>query len=99
MRVSPITNYQRTYTCKNSQTTFKKKYPCTKFLSGIFGTMGTVGAIGGTIIMTGGIALPAVLAYGGMCALSGAGLGYAMDRGNNDDDANEIDLNLDKQLK
>ena len=42
------------------------------------GTLGTLGAIGGTIIMTGGVALPAVIAYGAGCTLIGAGVGQGV---------------------
>ena len=47
--------------------------------------MGTLGAIGGTLLMTGGIALPIVLGYGAACAGCGGVLGHIIDKGGNPD--------------
>lgn len=65
----------------HQQPTFQGKHYCTKLLGGTFGALGTLGAVGGTIIMTGGVALPFVLAYGAVCAGAGATLGHILDKG------------------
>ena len=94
MRINPISvNYQ---SCKpktkiqptkvHCQPTFQGKHSTAKILGGIFGAMGTLGAIGGTIIMTGGVALPIVLGYGATCAGCGGFLGHIIDKGNPDYD-------------
>lgn len=56
------------------------KHECAKFFGGLAGTLGTLGAIGGTIIMTGGVALPAVIAYGAGCTILGASIGHVVDK-------------------
>lgn len=89
MRVNPISvNYQN---CKPrtmvkvhvQQPTFQGKHSTAKFLGGVFGAMGTLGAVCGTIIMTGGVALPIVLGYGATCAGCGGILGHIIDKGGN----------------
>ena len=87
MRISPInSNYQTTMVKnkvqnqKNHQQTFQGKYDCTKFFA-----TAMAGAAIGTVIMTGGVALPIVLGYGALCAASGAGLGLMIDKGSKDD--------------
>ena len=91
MRISPISvNYQ---TCKprtnlqsnkmHQQPTFQGKHDAAKFFGGVFGALGTLGAIGGTLIMTGGVALPIVLGYGATCAGCGGILGHIIDKGGN----------------
>ena len=62
------------------QPAFQGKHSTAKFLGGVFGALGTIGAIGGTIIMTGGVALPIVLGYGAACAGSGAIIGHMVDK-------------------
>ena len=72
-------------TCSSMQNvSFSGKHDCAKFFGGLFGTLGTLGAIGGTVIMTGGVALPFVLGYGALSAGSGLVIGHMMDKdGNN----------------
>ena len=93
MRINPIGanyyqfNQQRTRTAAlpaNKNVSFQGKHGTAKFLGGLFGAMGTLGAIGGTIIMTGGVALPIVLGYGALSAGSGAIVGHIIDKGNPD---------------
>ena len=91
MRVSPISNYQKAQNYKHSSN-FKGKNDCAKLIGGIAGSLGTAGAIGGTILMTGGISLPFVLAYGGLCTLLGAGVGHAIDK-DSSDSHNKYDKN------
>ena len=67
-----LTNY--------SEPTFSGKNQYAKLGAGIAGGLGTLGAIGGLLIMTGGLALPAILAYGGTCAAIGAGVGHQIDK-------------------
>lgn len=58
---------------------FEGKHDCAKFIGGAFGIMGTLGAIGGTILL-GGFSLPIVAAYGAVSALMGAGIGHEIDK-------------------
>ena len=92
MKISPVSSvnyhYSKPTTAKpkqncvlNYQPAFKNKHSSAKFLGGLFGTLGTLGAIGGTIIMTGGVALPFVIGYGVASAGSGAILGHIIDKG------------------
>lgn len=89
MKVNPISVNYRTYRHNNrvqtnkmyQQPTFQGKHDAMKLFGGLFGALGTLGAIGGTIIMTGGVALPVVLAYGAGCAGTGAALGHILDKG------------------
>jgi hypothetical protein len=74
-----IIRKQQTYI--QQQPSFQGKHSSAKFLGGLFGALGTLGAIGGTIIMTGGVALPMVLGYGALSAGSGAILGNIIDKG------------------
>ena len=92
MRINPISvTYQNCKPRTNVQRnkvqqllTFQGKHDTAKFLGGLFGVLGTLGAIGGTIIMTGGVALPMVIGYGATCAGSGAVLGHIIDKGANE---------------
>ena len=89
MRVSQISvNYPN---CKPrpcvkavKQPAFQGRHDTAKVLCGVFGALGTLGAIGGTIIMTGGVALPFVIGYGAACGGSGAIIGHMIDKGNPD---------------
>jgi len=89
MKISPVSNfnyYSKPTTIQRKQNyvqqpAFQGKHSSAKFLGGLFGTLGTLGAIGGTIIMTGGVALPMVLGYGALSAGSGAILGHIIDKG------------------
>ena len=65
---------------------FKGKHDCAKLLCGIFGTLGTVGAIGGMLIMTGGLGaatLPWIIGYGATSAGIGAYMGHQVDKDQN----------------
>ena len=66
------------------QPVFHGKHEATKVLGGLFGAVGTLGAICGTVIITGGVALPMVLGYGALSAGSGAVLGHILDSGDKD---------------
>ena len=91
MRINPINvNYpnckpKTTVKAHVQQPAFQGKHSTAKFLGGVFGAMGTLGAIGGTILMTGGLALPIVLGYGAACTGCGAALGHIIDKGGNPD--------------
>ena len=56
------------------------KHECAKFFGGLAGTLGTLGAVGGTIIMTGGVALLPVIVYGTGCTLIGTAIGHVVDK-------------------
>lgn len=98
MRVSPISvNYQiPKYTAnklRNEKPTevadnvqFKGKHDCAKLLGSTFGALGTLGAMGGIAIMTGGISLIPTLIYGATCATGGVLLGNELDKVPDDDD-------------
>lgn len=79
MRINPISvtpciNMNK----KNVQ--FQGKHDCAKVLGGIAGGLGTLGAIGGIAIMTGGISLIPTIAYGALCGGLGAGVGHMIDK-------------------
>ena len=59
------------------QPSFQGKHSSAKFWGGLFGTVGTLGAV----IYTGGAALPFVIGYGALSAWSGAILGHIIDKG------------------
>lgn len=59
---------------------FLGKHTSAKLFGAVCGTLGTLGAIGGTIIMTGGVALPFVAGYGALSAATGAILGHVVDK-------------------
>lgn len=93
MKIQPISNnryglrqsIQQTKLEKREQSpiqspNFEGKHDCAKFIGGAFGIMGTLGAIGGTILL-GGFSLPIVAAYGAVSALMGAGIGHEIDKG------------------
>ena len=85
MRVNSINNYSCKHptnirNVKQKNVSFDGKHDCAKFLGGLFGTLDTLGAIGGTVIMTGGVALPFVIGYGALSAGSGLLLGHQMDK-------------------
>ena len=85
MRINPV--------CVNYSTApkvhFKGKHTCMKWGAAIFGSAATLGAIGGSIIMTGGLsAIPLLAAYIGVGAGTGAIIGHTIDKG---------DKNFDKK--
>lgn len=74
---------------QSSDVNFKGKHDCAKFLGGICGVLGTAGAVGGMLIMTGGLgaaALPWILGYGAASAGAGAIIGHDLDKTANKDD-------------
>ena len=89
MKIIPI-GYQTKHLCQSKyqsnqihlkHPSFQNgKHECAKFFGGLAGTLGTLGAIGGTIIMTGGVAIPAVIGYGAVCTAIGTGIGHAIDK-------------------
>ena len=93
MRVNAINYSPRQYTynrnIKQHNVSFDGKHDCAKLLGGVFGTLGTLGAVGGTIIMTGGLAIPAILGYGALSAASGVIIGHQIDKGAEKYDKNE----------
>ena len=87
MKISPISVSNYHVTSKNfnrSNVKFQGKHTCAKFLGGVFGTAGTLGALGGIAIMTGGVSLIPTLAYGALCGGAGAFIGHKIDKGVND---------------
>lgn len=58
---------------------FEGKHTYAKTFTGIAGTIGTLSAIGGSLIMTGGLSLPIIAGYGAICALSGTVVGAVLD--------------------
>ena len=89
MRISPLSvKYQDISPVKvkninaQSQVQFQGKHSGLKWGAVIFGGMATLGAVGGTIIMSGGTAaIPLALAYIGLGAGSGAIIGHQIDKG------------------
>lgn len=104
MRISPINvNYQQkslpvrhrlkeTESASIPQQTevnFKGKHDFAKTLGAVFGGAGTVGAITGTLIMTGGLAaatLPFIAAYGALSGAGGVILGHQIDKDSEEND-------------
>lgn len=92
MRVNPIhLNYQKSIpTVKRvRQVNFEGKHDCAKFLGGVCGGLGTLGALGGIAIMTGGVSLIPTLAYGALCTGIGAAFGHAIDKSANNNNQKE----------
>ena len=97
MRVNPINvNYQQKYTIAKksqfSQPTFEGKHESAKALGGLFGTLATLGAIGGSLVLSGGLSLPFILGYGAIGAASGAVIGHRIDK-NSDKNIDELENN------
>lgn len=89
MRISPIyVNYQNRHLRKQvfigepeNQPSFQAKWKGKLVGAGVFGTLGGIAAIGGSIIMTGGItAIPLLATYAATAAAQGAILGHGYDR-------------------
>lgn len=62
---------------------FQGKHSFAKGFAGIAGLLGTAGAVGGILIMTGGLgaaALPWILGYGAASAGAGAVVGHQLDK-------------------
>ncbi len=72
--------------------TFEGKHDCAKFFGGVTGVLGTLGAIGGTILL-GGFSLPIVAAYGAASALLGVGIGHEIDKGIEKQEKEDSDKN------
>ena len=75
---------------------FKAKFGNTLACSGIFATLGAIGAVGGIAIMTGGLglaALPAIAAYSTACAGAGAVVGRMADKMEEDDEKKKKNKN------
>ena len=61
---------------------FKGKHTCAKWGAALFGSAATLGAIGGSLIMTGGLsAIPLLATYIGIGVGSGAIIGHSIDKG------------------
>lgn len=74
---------------QNPTIAFKGKHDCAKFLGGLCGVLGTAGAVGGFLIMTGGLgaaALPWIAGYGALSAGTGALIGHDIDKSAKDSD-------------
>lgn len=88
MRISPIgCSYAVRKTAQPAKTVpnqnFQGKHSGAKWGAAIFGTAATLGAIGGSLIMTGGLsAIPLLAAYAGIGAGAGALIGNEVDKGN-----------------
>ena len=94
MRINPIgVNYYQqklSINTKNatnyvSQPNFCGKHSSAKFFGSLFGTLATAGAIGGSLIMSGGLSLPFILGYGALGAAGGAVIGHTIDKGASED--------------
>lgn len=73
---------------QGTSVSFGRGHEYTKALAGIFGAAGTVGAIGGILIMTGGLGaatLPFIAGYGAASAGAGAILGHQVDKSDKND--------------
>lgn len=87
MRISPVSVYNIQSTNKNQKINHKSQvqfqgWKGAKWGAAIFGTMATAGAIGGSLIMTGGLsAIPLLAAYVGIGAGSGAIIGHTIEKG------------------
>lgn len=88
MKINPVrANYQSASVKTRkippySQVQFQSKHSGMKWGTIIFGGMATLGAVGGTILMSGGVAaIPWALAYIGIGAGSGAVIGHQIDKG------------------
>ena len=81
MRISPVCmNYSIT-----PKVSFQGKHTCMKWGAAIFGSAAALGAIGGSIIMTGGLsAIPLLAAYAGLGAGTGAIIGHTVDKNSKD---------------
>ena len=86
-------NHSTNRAAYSSQPSFGHKHTSAKFWGGLFGTLATAGAIGGSLIMSGGLSLPFILGYGALGAASGAYLGHKIDKG-----AEEANKKLDKNV-
>lgn len=75
MKINPVSaNY-----C--SQVQFQGKHSGLKWGATIFGSIAAVGAIGGSLIMTGGLsAIPLLATYVGIGAGTGAIIGHSIDK-------------------
>lgn len=86
MQISPIgTNCRISYfnqfqKANSRQTNFEGKHDCAKTFGVIASGLGTLGALGGIAIMTGGISLIPTLAYGALCGGIGAAGGHLIDK-------------------
>jgi len=89
MRVNPVTNnyYHKSLIrdkhlkVQQQHVTFEGKHSGAKILGGLFGTIAAAGAIGGSLIMSGGLALPFIIGYGAVGAAGGAMIGHQIDKG------------------
>ena len=79
MRINPVNiNYAKP---KTNNVRFQGKHSCAKWGAALFGGAATLGAIGGSLIMTGGLsAIPLLAAYVGIGAGSGALIGHSIDK-------------------
>jgi hypothetical protein len=83
MRISPISsNYYgvRKTNCNQKKVQFQGKHDCAKFFGSVAAGLGTLGALGGIAIMTGGVSLIPTLAYGALCGGIGAAGGHLIDK-------------------
>lgn len=79
MRISPVNTNYCVYKRGNVQ--FQGKHTCAKTLATLFGGAAAAGAIGGSILMSGGLAaIPWIAAYIGIGAGSGAIIGHSIDK-------------------
>ena len=87
MKISPVRVYNIQTNNKNQKINNQSQIQFqglkgAKWGAAIFGTAATIGAISGSIIMTGGIsAIPLLAAYVGIGAGSGALIGHTIEKG------------------
>lgn len=72
-----------------SRVNHKGKHQCAKTFATIAGSLGTLGALGGIAIMTGGISIIPTIAYGALCGGIGAIGGHIIDKAQPDNKKNK----------
>lgn len=76
---------------QHSSVNFSGGHEFTKAFAGICGVLGTAGAVGGMLIMTGGLGaavLPWIAGYGAASAGAGAIIGHQVDKAGKEDKNN-----------
>ena len=102
MRVNSVnSNYYRynkstannnIFQCKPDSISFQGKHTSAKWLGGTFGTIATFSMAAGSVILSGGLSIPAILAYGAIGTAAGALIGHTIDK------SAEENKNLDKKI-
>ena len=84
VNIHPITKNNFISKTKQSDVSFQGKHDCAKLFGTIAAGIGTLGALGGIAIMTGGVSLIPTIAYGALCGGIGAYGGHIIDKSNPD---------------